>query len=216
MTTNSSWKAFSLGLRWGCGHSIGLIIMALIFFAAGQTINLNDVGVYCNYVVGVFMVALGGWTAHHVRRKYQVQRKEALIAASTASGECLLPTRATSSERVPSSVTPLASLQRTSSQSSRADDQIKEPDTPTAAFQVLVTVDSTGGGDNRREVRLSDGAASAQPEDSRSEKEETEQTHRRWLCKSCKPCKSASFSNPTTQRVRQLSLFAVGGVRADD
>lgn len=77
MASNSSWKAFGLGIRWGCGHSIGLIIMALIFFAAGQSVDLDDIGAYCNYVVGVFMIGLGIWTLKHAQEKYQAQRKEA-------------------------------------------------------------------------------------------------------------------------------------------
>ncbi|GLE05331.1 hypothetical protein PINS_up014344 [Pythium insidiosum] len=72
MTANSSWKAFSLGVRWGCGHSLGLIIMAIIFFAAGRSFDLDHVGTYCNYIVGVFMIALGVWTLFQVKR----QRKE--------------------------------------------------------------------------------------------------------------------------------------------
>ncbi|RLN36903.1 hypothetical protein BBJ28_00008123 [Nothophytophthora sp. Chile5] len=76
MTSGSSWRAFALGVRWGCGHCIGLIVMALIFFAAGRKVNLHSLGGYLNYVVGVFMVALGVWTAVHVRKKYLRQVKE--------------------------------------------------------------------------------------------------------------------------------------------
>ena len=76
MTTGSSWRAFALGIRWGCGHSIGLIFMALVFFAAGQTVNLDVVGGYLNYIVGFFMIALGLWTGVHVRKKYQIRLKE--------------------------------------------------------------------------------------------------------------------------------------------
>ncbi|KAG6599579.1 uncharacterized protein IUM83_19787 [Phytophthora cinnamomi] len=85
MTTGSSWRAFALGIRWGCGHSIGLVVMALIFFAAGQTVDLDAVGGYLNYVVGFFMIALGIWTAIHVREKYQTQLKEGV--QSLASGD---------------------------------------------------------------------------------------------------------------------------------
>uniref|UniRef100_M4BCT2 Uncharacterized protein n=1 Tax=Hyaloperonospora arabidopsidis (strain Emoy2) TaxID=559515 RepID=M4BCT2_HYAAE len=76
MTTGSSWRAFALGIRWGCGHSIGLIFMALIFFAAGQRVDLDQVGGYLNYAVGFFMIVLGLWTAFHVRKKYRAQLKE--------------------------------------------------------------------------------------------------------------------------------------------
>ncbi|KAE9326832.1 hypothetical protein PF008_g16547 [Phytophthora fragariae] len=44
--------------------------MAGIFFAAGQTIDLNAVGGYLNYVVGVFTIALGVWTGRSIYRKY--------------------------------------------------------------------------------------------------------------------------------------------------
>ncbi len=76
ITTNSSWRAFTLGIRWGCGHSIGLIIMALIFFAAGRTVNLTTVGMYTNYIVGVFMIALGFWTMYQVKHKYNQKLKD--------------------------------------------------------------------------------------------------------------------------------------------
>lgn len=60
----------------GCGHSLGLLIMAGIFFAAGQTIDLDDVGGYLNYVVGVFMIALGVWTGRSIYRKYHQAHDE--------------------------------------------------------------------------------------------------------------------------------------------
>eukprot|EP00644_Phytophthora_capsici_P017068 jgi/Phyca11/12104/fgenesh1_pm.PHYCAscaffold_96_\ len=68
MSNGGSWRAFALGLRWGCGHSLGLIIMTAIFFAAGQTIDLDATGEYLNYVVGVFMIALGLWTGRNTRQ----------------------------------------------------------------------------------------------------------------------------------------------------
>ncbi|KAG1712463.1 hypothetical protein DVH05_000209 [Phytophthora capsici] len=76
MSNGGSWRAFALGLRWGCGHSLGLIIMTAIFFAAGQTIDLDATGEYLNYVVGVFMVALGLWTGRSVYRKYHLKLTE--------------------------------------------------------------------------------------------------------------------------------------------
>ncbi|GMF59458.1 unnamed protein product [Phytophthora fragariaefolia] len=83
MATGGSFKAFALGVRWGCGHSLGLLIMAGIFFAAGQTIDLDTVGEYLNYVVGVFMIALGSWTGRSIYRKY-----EALEQEKTGSPSC--------------------------------------------------------------------------------------------------------------------------------
>lgn len=227
MTTNSSWKAFSLGLRWGCGHSIGLVIMALIFFAAGQTVNLNSVGVYCNYVVGVFMIALGLWTAHHVRRKYLTERKEALVVSSTTTlaNERLLPARtgrsssqSAASEQIPFVVTPLTPVQHVAqrgSGSEREDNEVRRSETasrvPSAAvavspthsssYHVLLSVD--GG---REETHNASPVSSRVPSlrlEEATEKQETAPTRPKWCCKCCP---TASFSNPTTQRVRPLKL----------
>ncbi|KAH7465653.1 uncharacterized protein KRP23_12193 [Phytophthora ramorum] len=82
MSNGGSWRAFALGLRWGCGHSLGLIIMAAIFFAAGQTIDLDATGEYLNYVVGVFMIALGVWTGKSVYRKYHLKLAEEKAGAT--------------------------------------------------------------------------------------------------------------------------------------
>ncbi|EGZ04955.1 hypothetical protein PHYSODRAFT_320230 [Phytophthora sojae] len=90
MTTGSSWRAFALGIRWGCGHSIGLVVIALIFFAAGQTVDLDAVGGYLNYAVGFFMTALGIWAAVHVRENMSFEnpatQKVGLVALRTRCG----------------------------------------------------------------------------------------------------------------------------------
>eukprot|EP01083_Nonionella_stella_P297714 1010821_1 len=53
--------AFGLGVRWGCGHSFGLLIVAIIFFAVGQSINLDTLEYYADIFVGIFMILLGSW-----------------------------------------------------------------------------------------------------------------------------------------------------------
>ncbi|EGZ07865.1 hypothetical protein PHYSODRAFT_339764 [Phytophthora sojae] len=50
--------------------------MTATFFAAGQTVDLNAVGAYLNYVVGAFMIVLGTWTPVNVRKKYLQKVKE--------------------------------------------------------------------------------------------------------------------------------------------
>ena len=52
-------SAFGLGVRWGCGHSFGLLIVAIIFFAIGGRINLDKISYYADMFVGFFMVILG-------------------------------------------------------------------------------------------------------------------------------------------------------------
>ncbi|KAF1318837.1 hypothetical protein FI667_g13580, partial [Globisporangium splendens] len=185
MTTNSSWKAFSLGIRWGCGHSIGLIIMALIFFAAGRSVNLDKVGVYCNYIVGVFMIALGAWTLLHVK-KYKTQVKDAqLLHAETSSH---------------------GSGGRHSHQQHGHQHQLSlahvEVDvvvptatpSPTTSYHLLVVDDAED-----KSLRASEGTAADHGDDGKMQKKK--------MC-----CSSASFSNPTTQKITALLVGIVHGI----
>eukprot|EP00960_Hanusia_phi_P070243 767265-Hanusia_phi.AAC.3 len=61
LSVGGSYKAFWLGTRWGVGHSIGLLIMFLVFMHMGKGI-LGE-GSIVNYIadlfVGMFMVVLG-------------------------------------------------------------------------------------------------------------------------------------------------------------
>jgi len=75
--------AFGLGVRWGCGHSFGLLIVAIIFFAVGRSVNLDDVAFYADLFVGIFMILLGAWymmKAFRERMQYlkDRERKEAM------------------------------------------------------------------------------------------------------------------------------------------
>ena len=70
--------AFGLGVRWGCGHSFGLLIVAIIFFAVGQQIDLTILSYWADMFVGIFMILLGVWyilKAWRDRIKY-LQEKE--------------------------------------------------------------------------------------------------------------------------------------------
>eukprot|EP00484_Ammonia_sp_Unknown_P028553 CAMPEP_0197036054 /NCGR_PEP_ID=MMETSP1384-20130603/13668_1 /TAXON_ID=29189 /ORGANISM="Ammonia sp." /LENGTH=386 /DNA_ID=CAMNT_0042466183 /DNA_START=36 /DNA_END=1196 /DNA_ORIENTATION=- len=70
--------AFGLGVRWGCGHSFGLLIVAIVFFALGQGIDLTKLSYWADLFVGVFMILLGVWyimKAFRDRLKY-LQEKE--------------------------------------------------------------------------------------------------------------------------------------------
>ena len=55
------WRAFPLGLRWGFGHSTGLLAMTAVFLLGD--VSLEALAPKCEAVVGVFMVALGCGTA---------------------------------------------------------------------------------------------------------------------------------------------------------
>jgi len=58
LAVGTSWKSFFLGVRWGMGHSTGLLIMALIFLAAKGHLDFDKLQ-WLDGFVGIMMVALG-------------------------------------------------------------------------------------------------------------------------------------------------------------
>ena len=59
LSVGSSFKAFSLGVRWGLGHSTGLVTIAVAFIALKGNIDLRRLAGYINVVLGVFMMIIG-------------------------------------------------------------------------------------------------------------------------------------------------------------
>ena len=64
--------AFGLGVRWGCGHSFGLLIVAIIFFAVGQSVNIDTLTYWADMFVGFFMIILGLW---YIIKAYKDKRE---------------------------------------------------------------------------------------------------------------------------------------------
>jgi hypothetical protein len=76
LSAGGGWRSFFLGVRWGLGHTGGLLVIAALFFALGQeVIDLDTLGHYGEIVVGFFMIGLGGWSAARARRIYRLRRK---------------------------------------------------------------------------------------------------------------------------------------------
>ena len=59
LSSNNSWRAVSLGIRWGLGHSAALVIVTIIFLILKGNMNLHAMERYANGFVGIFMILLG-------------------------------------------------------------------------------------------------------------------------------------------------------------
>mmetsp|Transcript_12473 Transcript_12473/g.16358 ORF Transcript_12473/g.16358 Transcript_12473/m.16358 type:complete len:330 (+) Transcript_12473:91-1080(+) len=69
LSVGAKCKAFSLGVRWGMGHSTGLIIIAIIFLSMGQALDLSVLEFYCGFIVGIFMIGLGLVSLYNALKK---------------------------------------------------------------------------------------------------------------------------------------------------
>lgn len=75
LSSGRSWRAFALGVQWGCGHSLGIVSIAVVFLALGHAVDLGVFRDVCNYMAGTLLVLLGLWTLYHAKREYELQTK---------------------------------------------------------------------------------------------------------------------------------------------
>uniref|UniRef100_H3GF30 Nickel/cobalt efflux system n=1 Tax=Phytophthora ramorum TaxID=164328 RepID=H3GF30_PHYRM len=75
LSAGSSWRSFALGIRWGCGHSIGLVVMAVVFIALDGKLDFTVLNVVTDVLVGVFMIALGVYGVHEGVKKARRSRR---------------------------------------------------------------------------------------------------------------------------------------------
>lgn len=80
LSANVRWsQAFWLGVRWGVGHSAGLLLVGIILIAitvgtTDETIHINEgVSIFFESLVGVFMLSLG---VYGIKRAWDRRPKE--------------------------------------------------------------------------------------------------------------------------------------------
>mmetsp|Transcript_35325 Transcript_35325/g.46639 ORF Transcript_35325/g.46639 Transcript_35325/m.46639 type:complete len:344 (-) Transcript_35325:106-1137(-) len=71
LSVNTSWKkALRLGMRWGFGHSAGIILITIIFLSID--VDLDTLGYVGSWLVGIFLILLGAygiWRARKILRR---------------------------------------------------------------------------------------------------------------------------------------------------
>ena len=61
-------RAWVVGLRWGLGHALGIIAVALLFVSAADWFDVALLEGAGDYLVGFVLVAVGAWGLWHQRR----------------------------------------------------------------------------------------------------------------------------------------------------
>ncbi len=56
------------GLRWGIGHSAGVLLVGILLAALGEALPLNRIGIAGERLVGVTLLAVGLWTLRQALR----------------------------------------------------------------------------------------------------------------------------------------------------
>jgi len=61
-------KAWVIGLRWGVGHAIGIIVVGMAGYAAVGWLDIELLSRVGERLVGLMLVAIGVWAFIHLRR----------------------------------------------------------------------------------------------------------------------------------------------------
>jgi hypothetical protein len=68
-------EAFVLGVRWGLGHSSGLLLVASVFLALGSSVvDLDKIGHIGDLVIAGVLILLGTYGVHLAVKKYRKAR----------------------------------------------------------------------------------------------------------------------------------------------
>ena len=54
----SYWRA---GLQWGAGHTAGVLLIATLLLLLKEQLPLDAISIYSERIVGVSLIAIGGW-----------------------------------------------------------------------------------------------------------------------------------------------------------
>jgi sulfite exporter TauE/SafE len=60
-------RAWVVGLRWGLGHALGIIAVALVFVWAADRLDVAWLAGAGDYLVGGVLIAVGAWGLWHVK-----------------------------------------------------------------------------------------------------------------------------------------------------
>ncbi|ETO18388.1 hypothetical protein RFI_18877 [Reticulomyxa filosa] len=125
------YGAFGIGVRWGCGHSFGLLVVAIIFFSVGSKFNLDSVQFWADLLVGMFMILFGGYYTRSAFIAYQ-QRNRLIVVKDEAEADAQEDAMTASEQthnRVPSESVAINSNELLQSQSQLSNnDRIKNSD----------------------------------------------------------------------------------------
>lgn len=62
-------RAWRVGLRWGVGHALGIVVVAVVFVSAADWLDVGALAAAGDYLVGGVLVAVGAWGLRHLRSK---------------------------------------------------------------------------------------------------------------------------------------------------
>ena len=67
VATRQPGAGFRLGAIWGMGHGLGVLVLAVLGFALGSTLDIEALSGITEAIVGISLVALGMWSFYRAK-----------------------------------------------------------------------------------------------------------------------------------------------------
>lgn len=219
LAVGSKFHAFGLGIRWGLGHSTGLILVASVLLGMDGKIDPTTLERYCNWIVGVFMIGLGVWGIFKAR-KHERQRKEAAAAAAqneeAAEAACL---EAGTSTTLPT-ITRGSLTPSSSSSSKLMEEEEKLPHEVELAPLGAGRQGSEEEDKGEKEKSIEEGHQGSVPTTPTGRKADSEEPFLdeeceeldHWLLQRYRRCRHVDIESPLVQRLVAFSVGIVHGI----
>ena len=61
LAIDSRKKSWLVGLSWGFGHTLGMLLIGLLFICFKETLPMAQISKHSDTIIGILLIAIGGW-----------------------------------------------------------------------------------------------------------------------------------------------------------
>jgi len=68
-------KSWLVGLGWGLGHTVGMLIIGGVFLLFKEILPINSIAKYSDQIIGILLIVIGSWSVLRTYRRYRPGNK---------------------------------------------------------------------------------------------------------------------------------------------
>ena len=71
-------KSWLVGLGWGMGHTIGMLLIGGLFILFKELLPINSIAKYSDQIIGILLIVIGSWSVIRTYLRYRNGNKETI------------------------------------------------------------------------------------------------------------------------------------------
>ena len=64
-------KSWMVGLGWGLGHTVGMILIGVVFLLFKEILPINSISKYSDQIIGILLIVIGSWSVLQTYLRYR-------------------------------------------------------------------------------------------------------------------------------------------------